>query len=476
MFKDLFDKKNNNDYKRTRHDYYADEMNSYISDRDDDYNYPSGNENFNYLDNSNNYNSESNNDNFNYIGNDDSNYNYYTDDDFKDEYEKNHIESSDENELVYVVPDREKTTGKVVEIDGDKARISYKVNGNDYVFEYEIGKNEYLVVGQVLNLGYISDTPDRAYLLPNNNISADRIKDIMQVDHQSLDDVMHNINKDKNAFGYNKYRFGSVKTPSLKNHDFDKESEERYNKAHSISYEQDDWCKGFGAISDITDTGMIITYVVKGREYKIECSKTAKDNYKMGTVVVLRYKKSFPDVYEILEIKDHSKDDQVDSYAEIDKKTKSDNSGLFGGIFSNSGYGGMQALTGLGGMQTMGSNPSNDKSDDVEVVEWGETYGMIAEDNGEKVKVVYKVDEQVYSIWITKSKSSWKVGLRMKVRYNYSSPGIGSVMDMGNEHLTNRLKEEAIKETRQRGNYSYSTEESIVKIGLEIIDTFINNN
>ena len=163
MLKDLFGKKNNNnDYQRQKHDYFADEMNSYISDRDADYNYQGSSNNYNY---------ENNNDDFNYAGDDDSKYEYYTDDDFKDEYEKTHVESSDENELVYVVPDREKTTGKVEEIDGDKVRISYKIKGNDYVLEYEKGKNEYFAVGQVLNLGYISNTPDKAYLLPNNNTS-----------------------------------------------------------------------------------------------------------------------------------------------------------------------------------------------------------------------------------------------------------------------------------------------------------------
>ena len=270
MLKDLFGKKNNNDYQRQRHDYFADEMNSYISDRDADYNYPGNYEDsddrYNYSGSSNNYNYENNNDNFNYAGDDDSKYDYYTDDDFKDEYEKTHVESSDENELVYVVPDREKTNGKVEEIDGDKVRISYKIKGNDYVLEYEKGKNEYFAVGQVLNLGYIPNTPDKAYLLPNNNTNVDLIKQLTQGNRQNTATSAYSVNQNKTLFGYDKPMFGSIKTPSTKAHDFDAEAEERYAMARSESYERDRWCRGCGVISDVNDDGIIITYNVKGKD------------------------------------------------------------------------------------------------------------------------------------------------------------------------------------------------------------------
>ena len=453
MFKDLFGKRNNNDdYQRQRHDYFAEDMNSYITDRDDDYNYV-GNDN--YSGSSNNYNFENNNfennnDMLTYVGDDDSKYDYYTDDDFKDEYEKNQEEQSNEEELVYVVPDRANTTGKVIEIDGDKFLISYTIKDKDYTFEYEKGRNELFAVGQTLSLGYIMDTPEKAYVLPGNSYNP--VNQMTQL--------------------YQK----------------DNEAEERYAQAVSESRLRSDWCKGYGVISDVYDTHVIITYNVAAKEHKIELSKTENDTYTMGTVVTLQYRKGCPDVYEILEIKDHSKDEQIDFNEESmnsNENNNSDNKGLFGGLFENNGFGGMQALGGYGsGMPSFGgTNMANNhgagsKSEEV-VVEWGETFGMIAEDNGEKVKVAYMVDEQAHSIWVTKTKTSWKVGLRMKVKYNLSNPGISSVVDMGNEHLTNRLRKEAEKEEENRrrarnfSRYSNSPEEELFDVGLDLLNSIL---
>lgn len=469
MLKDLFGKKNNNDdYQRTRHDYFSDEMNSYISDRDDDYNYAG------YDDSK--YNYAGNDDSrYNYAGNDDSKYDYYSDDDFKDEYEKNQEEVRNEEELVYVVPDREKTTGKVVEIDGDKVRISYNVKDKDFVFEYEKGRTELFEVGQTLYIGYITATPEKAYVLPENNI-----KHINQ-GTQSFQKTNEKAPYDP---GVMLRMYGRKNNSSVKRYDSDDESEDRFAQAVSESYLKDDWCKGYGVISDVNDISMIITYTVNGYVHKIELSKTEKDDYKMGTVVVLQYKRSFPDVYEILEIKDHSKDEQFGNqadYNDLSDNKKTNSKGLFDELFGSSGFGGMQAL---GGMPSFGGSTLNQSegygsnSNGGEVVEWGETFGMIAEDNGEKIKVAYMVDEQKYSIWVTKTKNSWKVGLRMKVKYNLSNPGISSVMDIGNEHLTNRLKEEAQKEEEYKrrlesGRYLDRPEEQLMDLGLDLLGKFL---